>query len=151
MSRKIIISDDEKEKIISFIKDTYQCKLSDVCEKFKYSRSVIKSNFDCNLLNSLLFQGVKDSTKQKLREANLGKKQSEVTKKKRSETMRATQSNFSEEKKQEIIQKRKQTIITKHGSLKDYYEQVYKKSSQTKLKRYGNENYNNQEKINEQS
>ena len=146
MSRKILLSDEVQEQIIEFIKNTYQCKISDVEKQFNVNRGVIYNNMDKNFLNSILFQGQKDSTKEKLRKASTGKKQSPEATRKRLEATRKTLALRDPEVTKEIYRRGVQTKIDKFGSLEKYSEYQIQKSRATKLQRYGDPNYNNMEK-----
>lgn len=90
MSKKIIINEATRAEIIDFVKNTYQCTISDISEHFNLSKHAIYNNFEKSELNSMLFHGCKDSTKEKLKLANLGKVQSEESNKKRSESVKAS-------------------------------------------------------------
>ena len=56
MSKKVIISEDIKQNIIDFIRNTYQCTLNMVVVKFKYSPYILYSNFGKEYLSSILFK-----------------------------------------------------------------------------------------------
>lgn len=146
MSRKIILSDETKNNIIYFILNTYQCTISDVTKAFNLTAGVIYNNIDKEYINSLLFHGCKDSTKEKLRKANLGHKQSKETIAKRVEAQKVTVANRDPKVTEEIYTRMKQTKIIKFGTWENYSQFCQKKTKQTKLNRYGNPNYNNIEK-----
>ena len=146
MSKKIVLSNEVQENIIEFIKNTYQCKISDVEKEFGLKRGVIYNNIDKDFLNSILFQGQKDSTKEKLRKANTGKKQSSEATRKRLESTRKTLALRDPEVTKEIYRRAVQTKIEKFGTLEKYSEYQLQKSRETKLQRYGDPNYNNMKK-----
>jgi len=91
MSAKIVLSESKKEEIIEYIKNTYQCTLNDASSHFGIRRYVIQREIGKENLNPIIFHGVKDSTKQKLRDANLGKTMSEETKRKISDSEKIAQ------------------------------------------------------------
>lgn len=146
MSKKIVLSNEVQENIIEFIKNTYQCKISDVEKEFGLKRGVIYNNIDKDFLNSILFQGQKDSTKEKLRKASTGKKQSPEATRKRLESTRRTLALRDPEVTKEIYRRAVQTKIEKFGTLEKYSEYQLQKSRETKLQRYGDPNYNNMKK-----
>lgn len=146
MSAKIVLSESKKEEIIKYIKNTYQCILNDASSHFGIRRDVIRREIGKENLNLIIFHGVKDSTKQKLRAANLGKTASEETRRKISDSEKIAQKKISKEKREEMCRKSKQTKIEKFGSWENYVKYQDSKTKQTKLERHGDENYNNKEK-----
>lgn len=143
MSKKIIFDDVFKNKIISYAKTEYQCKIKDVANRFGISEYSIRNNFDKEELDVLLFKGCKDSTKEKLRNANLNKTLSEETKKKISRGSKEAANKKTTEQRLAASKKCIETKTKKWGSWKDYSTYQQAKSRQTKLERYGDENYNN--------
>lgn len=143
MSQKVILSTTEIDSILEYINKTYQCTIRDVCDNFCISRHVLYNNIGKELLNSVIFHGVKDSTRERIRNANLGKKQSLSTKLKRVKSNKIANEKRTEEDKQKTNAKREQTIIQRYGSLENKYKLSYEKTKQTKTERYGDPNYNN--------
>lgn len=133
MSKKIIFSDELKTEMLEFIGDTYQCTISDICKHFNLSKYSIYNNFERNFLNEKLFKGCKDSTKEKIRLANIGKKQSPETIKRRIDGTMATMSLKTKEEKQKIYKKAQNTKYSKWGGKQEYDAYQYSKSKQTKM------------------
>lgn len=146
MSQKIILSTTEIDSILEYINKTYQCTIRDVCDNFCISRHILYNNIGKELLDSVIFHGVKDSTRERIRNANLGKKQALSTRLKRAESSKIAHKKRTEEDKQKANIKRKQTIIQRYGSLENKYKLSHEKTKQTKMERYGDPNYNNHSK-----
>lgn len=146
VSRKIIFSDTLKNDILNFISNTHQCTSSDVCKHFSISRQVLFNNFDKNVLDKILFRGCKDSTKEKLRAFNLGKKQDPDVVKRRTEGTQKSLSLKTPEEKQEIYKKAQNTKYSRYGGKENYDKHQREASRYTKMVRYGDENYNNHDK-----
>lgn len=146
MSKKVVISEDIKQNIIDFIRNTYQCTLNMVVMKFKYSPYILYSNFGKEYLSSILFKGVRDETKKKISKTLTGRKQSNESNLKRQLSCKKVREKESTDKKKQRIERMKITRTNNYGSLKNSYVQGYLKTKQTKLERYSDENYSNIDK-----
>lgn len=145
MSKKIILNESQINEIIEFVKNTYQCSIGDIINNFHYSRQVLENNLGKDFLQNELFHGCKDSTKEKLREFNLGKVHTEEEKKLISIGVKETFANKPYEEKREAYEKGVQSKISRWGSWENYVNYVNSKSESTLLERYGDSHYNNHE------
>lgn len=149
MSKKIIFSEELKREILEYSKNTYQCTLGDLVDHFHYRRQAFKNNFDDGFFDSL-FKGTTDRKKAQISKTLTGVKQSEETKKKRKASVLEFYKNMSPEKKEEMVENRqlsRKINAEKHGlTIEESYQKGFEKTKATKLKRYGDENYNNPEK-----
>ena len=146
MSRKIVLTDNQIKEIIDFAVQTYQCTTKDISNHFNISYNTIVNNIPKETLDKIIFHGIKDSTKEKIRKTLTGRVQSEETKEKRRNSMKIFFANQTKEQKEKANIKRQQTLIEKYGSVQNSYAQRSETSKKTKLERYGDENYNNLEK-----
>lgn len=147
MTRKIIFDEALKQNIINYAKTTYQCTINDIANEFNFSRHSIITNFSQGELDPYLFKGCKDTTKEKLKLANLGRVTPDETRKKISSGVKEASKLRTEESWEASAKKAKQTKINNWGSWENYIDYQQQTSKRTKLERYDDENYNNQEKI----
>ena len=146
MSRKILLDEDCKSRIVEYIKTEHQCTVAMVCKKFDISRHVLYANLGKDFVFGLTFHGIRDETRDKIASTLTGRTQSEETKEKRRKSCKAYYRNEPIGHKETRIKKMMDTRISNAGSLENSYRKGAIKSKQTKLQRYSDCNYNNHEK-----